>query len=721
MNYEIQKKFVFRIPTFHIDYSLEDAIKDPIFKEAIYLASKNLCQIIYDEQALSLNHLSKKLKNSFVKYYLRSKSRCTPFGIFAGCGTGTFAEKTNFIINEKSFRTKTRLDMEILFHISKKVSENPVLKDRILWISNNSILKIDNYSFRYIDYTLSDFKRKYALNTIKYDKYLNAIIEKTKHPTKIGQIIKLLENEGFNNEESISYIDQLITNQIIIPKDESFVVSNNEPIEVLLGRIEELQCQSSEVYTILNDVKRQLELLDTLNLGRNIDTYNSIENKISNLTQDYKTQHLFQTDTSLATIDGEIGSKILDAVKNGFSFLNKISNNYEDVMLEQFKNNFIKRYEDEEIPLLEALDIDYGIGFGDIDQGDYNINPLLDGINLNKRQTTNQSDFLSLISKKLEHHSFDEIVVTDEDISNFVENFNDLPYTLSSIVEVVQAGNTGNDPMIVMRNVSGPSAVKLISRFCQANPEINMLAQEIIFHEENAAADSNLLLAEIIHLPQTRTGNVLYHPRFRTYEIPYLTNSIGQIENIVDLSDLFISVKENKIFMMSKRLNKEIMPILSNAHNYYNDTLPVYKFLCCMQMQGKRNNLGFSWGIEEKPFSPRITYKNIIISPAAWNINKDEFRFNKLNTNFEEEVNKFIKKRKLPNKVYMCSGDNKLLIDFSDINSVEILFNEVKNKGVRVEEYLYNHSDMLIKDTKEHIYSNQLIFNFIRKKDNEFY
>jgi hypothetical protein len=90
--------------------------------------------------------------------------------------------------------------------------------------------------------------------------------------------------------------------------------------------------------------------------------------------------------------------------------------------------------------------------------------------------------------------------------------------------------------------------------------------------------------------------------------------------------DLYVSVKSGKIILRSKRLNKIIVPRLSNAHNYSYNALPVYQFLCDLQHQNLRTSFSFQWGAmaDKFKFLARITYKNTIIEPATWNLTKTD-------------------------------------------------------------------------------------------------
>ena len=87
------KHLIVRTPSFPFndDISEEFLIKlldNAKFIEALYLASPVLYQeaINWKEGKITDSKKLQKIPISLGKYYLRMCSRCTPFGLFAGCG-----------------------------------------------------------------------------------------------------------------------------------------------------------------------------------------------------------------------------------------------------------------------------------------------------------------------------------------------------------------------------------------------------------------------------------------------------------------------------------------------------------------------------------------------------------------------------------------------------------------------------------------------------------
>ena len=74
------------------DDELKNICVDPVFQEAIYLASPYLYEEIQQwmgGKKLPLKEFQ-KLKNTILKYYSRISTRCTPFGLFSQVGLGRF-------------------------------------------------------------------------------------------------------------------------------------------------------------------------------------------------------------------------------------------------------------------------------------------------------------------------------------------------------------------------------------------------------------------------------------------------------------------------------------------------------------------------------------------------------------------------------------------------------------------------------------------------------
>jgi len=309
------------------------------------------------------------------------------------------------------------------------------------------------------------------------------------------------------------------------------------------------------------------------------------------------------------------------------------------------------------------------------------------------------------------------LILEDTDFKDFEENWEDLPDTISAMIELVHIDGAEK---VVMSSCGGSSAANLLGRFCHGDPTLDEYTKEIIAVETKMNPDK--ILAEIVHLPESRVGNILMRPAFRKHEIPYLAKSIVSDEDQLQLDDLLISASSHgKIKLRSKKFNKEIVPHLTNAHNYSSNALPIYQFLANMQTQNQRGGIGFNWGPfeEQYEFLPRVAYKDVIFSNATWNITisqiqslldhlKDDGKFNKV-------LQKFVMDTKLPQFVLLVDGDNELLINTANRTSMKMLLNTVKKRSkFTLKEYLHSENSVVKKG--EEMYTNQIVMSFFNEK-----
>jgi hypothetical protein len=216
-------------------------------------------------------------------------------------------------------------------------------------------------------------------------------------------------------------------------------------------------------------------------------------------------------------------------------------------------------------------------------------------VSQNKKELSIQlSPVHQILNEKLQEALLENLSIVElkaEDFKDFEENWNDLPDTISFMTTIVSENQREK---MILYGGGGSSAANLLGRFCSEKSGVQNFTKSIAKKETELYPDK--ILAEIIHLPEARIGNVIRRPSLRNYEIPYLAISVLPEENQILVDDLYISLKNDKIILRSKKLNKEIKPYLTNAHNYYSNSLPMYHFLADLHSDNKRTGIYFNWG-----------------------------------------------------------------------------------------------------------------------------
>lgn len=691
-------------------------LKDKVLREAIYLGSPDLYEQIenWENDRLFKEKKVDKLQISVLKYCIRIATRCTPFGLFASCYYGTFNHQSS--INIGGYKQKNRVsafDYTFLTEIKQYILSDIDIRKNLRFFPNSSLYKIGN-DYRYIEYKIHKGKRTYTLEGIKKSDYLEKIINYSKKGKSLIQLTELLSNDDIANEDVENYINELIDSQILVSELE-ITITGSDFLNVLLSKLKNIP-NASEISKNLKNLEETLKRIDK-GFGNDIVVYKDIYKRIKNYVPSINEKYLIQTDLLGKPILNSLNSNIQKKLKNVFMFFNKITLSAVNPRIVAFKKRFIERYGDEEIPLNFALDFETGLGYGNKNVINSSILSNLYNINSNKKRYERViwTDFDTIISEKLENAYKNGkyiINLSRKDIKDLPQNNNDLPDTLAGIAELYKSENENT---IFIKNFSGSSSNNLLGRFGNDNKEIKNIISKVTAIENNLQKED--VLAEIVHLPESRTGNILKRTNNRNYEIPYLAKSNLPMENQIPLNDIYISIKNDEIKLKSKKLDKYIQPRLGNAHNFSNTRLPIYLFLCELQSQNKRPGIGFGWNniFLKNKFLPRVVFEDVIVSKARWKINTKDFM--KITSNSNKKFLKHWKiENKIPDLVEMVEGDNKLSFDLTSQISLKVLVDACKTKEYFIlEEFLFS-SDELVKDNEGKSYSNQFIFSFYKEE-----
>jgi len=749
ISYRFFSSFIIRTPVYPIDFyknltkglfiesdAIKEILKNAPINEALFLASPELYAEIQKWLTQEDYPIDKamKIKLSVLKYFIRMSTRCTPFGLFAACGAGKLANETVINIDkEKSFRRKTRFDMQFLANLVSELTANPTIQNQLLFYPNSTLYQLGDF-YRYVEYTLNENKRKYSLEALKKTDYLNLVLQKAIVGASKNELATVLVSNEITNDDAIEFIEELIINQILVSELELTLTSpsqkilspNPYPKDCFVPRNDRETSSGNETngYSLeLDDLNKQLFEIDT-KFGNPISCYENIIETVAKTNIPFDKKYLFQTDLFLDSNDFKLDKKYTSELLKAIVVLNKISEKPKNTSLENFKKAFVERYESESIPLVKALDVETGIGYLQ-QSGSFDITPLLDSIGIGqKNETHNHKISLTkaegIIHKKLQNalqNNENSIVLNLSDFDNYDFSMQNLSNTFSCLFEIVE--EQGKE-WIVIQSIGGSSAANLLARFYYGDTGINDFANEIIQYESESYADK--ILAEIVHLPEARTGNVLRRPCFRAYEIPYLGQSSLPASHQINIEDLILQVKNDRLVMWSKKQDKEVIPRLTNAHNYSYNALPIYHFLCDMQFENCKSAIGFHWDNLEKLFDyfPRVTIGNCIVSKAKWVFTKEKhpefFKvlakkqriYDKNIFGFASYIPSLDVNELLSQYVSLADEDNALIINLENSTCIEMLVETVKNRSQFVlEEFLFPSRKVVT--GKRDCYANQFI------------
>lgn len=695
-------------------YSAEniiDFLNDPKIREAIFIASPSLILQIDTLDAINQKKRD-RIVHALVKYLTRMSTRATPFGLLAGVFTATFGDATKIKIDTNNPSRRTRLNYDVLAMVHDHLTAENQVKMNLSYNINTSLYPIGD-DYRYIKSVFNKEVKNYALEQIKSSESLVDILSLVKDGVPIEQCLTSMVSIGYNREETLDFINNLIETKILVPESAPYLVGG----AYLKRFIRTLEEKVGENYTTLSNLKELSNKLYKLDQNKinSISEYDNIKADLNRILKS-DSSNIVQVDLFVNAIESSIDRKEKNIIYRGLNVLSKISYIKNTNRLTEFKNQFMERYAGNPVKLVEVLDADSGLGYPlNQKKGDYWYLSGLDlGYKEKKQAPANPTEFDAILKNKVNYLRDDnKIEITDQDLALIPDTNIKMPATFYALTErYVQEGK----PYYYMPTVGGSTAGSLIGRFSGYNKNIDNLMQTIADLEQEFHNDA--ICADIDHIPEKRTGNVLFRSNFRKHIIPFLSGKENNGVKYISVTDIYLSVLNGDLILTHESSGKKIVPYLSNAHNYKRSLLPIYMFLCDLQFSYCTSALSFEWGIlgKTRVYLPRVVYKDIILSKARWKLNKkllNEFFINTENVKtLAVSMERFVKFWKLPRFVSLVHGDNLLFLDLSSEIGIELFITETRSLETIVLEEFIQSDKHSISNQKREGHLNQLLFTF---------
>lgn len=688
-------------------------LKKAIVQEAIYIASPDFYQAIqkYLKSEIKKEKEVQKIRQTAYKYLNRMMNRPTPFGLFAACSVANWDEITSIQLPLPSqIQRKPRVEVTYLATLMEQLTTTNYKNKPLSYQLNDTIYQLKE-KITYIKVHDLNGKRTPAIEVAKIDQYLSLVLKETKNHAKLSTLVQKLQqlDEALTPTEIYSYLEELINAQILVNEWLPNITGLSYFQKILKDSSKKESSFFTKTTSQLLQKINQLSTSLTTSKSTSIKDYQQLYATLQQLQPRWPAPKALQLDafkigTTNFKLTHTIQNNLLEAVK----FLTHFRPPPPHSHLTIFKKKFTLRYEKQAVPLLELMDASIGLGYPIKTTKASNF--LLANLPITIQQSVAQEQWQS--STKILHQLLVKATQTKKyqvDLTEFI-NFRELtlpdnlPPSKSLVFSVI--GEVDKVPQIYMKYLGASSAANLISRFAHGHPAIAQLVQEIGAYEATQQP-AETILAEVVHFPEFGAGNLLSRPAFRNYEIPYLCQSGLPKNQQLPLADLTVSLINDEWVLRSKKLNKVVIPKLSNSHDFHKNVHPVYRFLGDLQYRSRASSRLFSWGLLQPLFSffPRIFYKNIILARACWRLKKAQFPA----TN-QTAIKAWQKQWQIPRFITFGHWDKELVIDLRNPFAVELFFKEVKKrKEVLFHEVIFDAKNCPIKDLNQATYRNEFI------------
>lgn len=687
MSYHFSQFVLFRIPVFatkHYRTNLKTALRDPIFKTAIYLASRQfynrLAKVDFEPSQMTAREII-----TLTRYLNRACFRPVPFGFFASVTMGKWAASGRIELTEAPAELGVFVQPgEWLFRkMSDRRADEYHLTD--LFEPNPTLYRVKKF-YRFIkEESGPEQQKRFQLQSSPYSQVLSNLLQFCRNGKSTEMIIHRICKEAHCSlTDSSEYFEFL--------KDAQILLSKNRP--GISGR---------QAFNLNQNFVGQLpEVTEFQSLGEQW-------LKMANHDPVRDNHDLFNTILVRHPKRATVDIKYQQDLRQGITALNRLCPGDELPALNLFKNQYQKHFENERLPLLLALDPELGIGYQT--EPYESPNPLLETVHIRPRVHHENAAPWSPVHRylmaawlEMERMQQNCMALNEDGLMQLPEG----EKMLSGLGFSALFSLTGDGLFIETAGGANPAA--LIGRFTVADQEILDASREMAAQTERL--NPEIIFAEILHTSDAHIDNVNRREQVWSYQLPLLAGTQGDDTAVtLRLDDLYVEVSGDLIYLYSRKYQKYVIPRLTSAYNHSIDQLPLFRFLADLSYQYSRTQLSFDLTNYFPGFRyyPRVSYRQVILSRATWIIGSDDFPQNFAEDDWIGAFTRMADKNGIPHWFVLSEGDQQLV--FNRKSSVDmVLFREsVRSKNqVILREYLPLKSDgSVVETTSGHQYQVQ--------------
>ncbi|MDC0708256.1 lantibiotic dehydratase family protein [Stigmatella sp. ncwal1] len=606
----------------------------PEVQEALFVAAPSLLPSIEAWLEAPDSPHGHKVERPLVRYLSRMTSRAMPFGIFSGISVGTVGAGTRLrMAPREEARRHVRLDADYLQKLSDTLSQRLGLHETALFRPNSSL------------YTCADMVR-YALGRRHSDTGLRTFEMMGLPSSEYLQVVLLRASQGLGatlaqlasalrlaspevtDEEALQFVTSLVSHQLLV-SDVEPPHTGLDGLDSLLARLARESASAEPVRARLRRVRELKHEVAHAPLGAA--PYEKLIGALEELLPESRdlSSYCFQVDMSKPLRESTLSQQVCDDVLQGVHILQSLRMTGADA-LDEFRRRFVERYQDREVPLVEALDEEGGLDIERLPMatdafplvwGAASAPPIASVSPTGGPVERWLSDKLTrALAQRARELSIDpaEVAQLHHQLEGSSRPLPDGFAAVAVLAAVSPQAVEDERYRVYLSNAGGPSGVELLGRFGPLDEHLLRMGKEHLRAEE--ALRPEVVFAEVVYAPATRDSRFVHRPMLRDYEIPYVGCSGAPPEQQLPITDLCLSVVSQRLVLRSERLDREVVPRFTTVQEsrWLNG---MARFLLALQVQGVAHRLVWNWGaLEAAPFLPRVVCGRVVLSLERWRI-----------------------------------------------------------------------------------------------------
>jgi lantibiotic biosynthesis protein len=612
-------------------------------------------------------------RSSLLRYLIRMSTRPTPYGLFAGAALGTWSDRTDLALADRPRRTRTRPDMGWLMRLVLALEAQPEVRRELRLLANACAAERDGRV------TLADRatggRGPGPDVSVRATRVVRRVLELARRPMAYDALVAGVAAAvpGAPAERVVGLLDELWRQDLLLSDlrpppfgDPARYVTER------LSRVQPARVTAERLAAVLDEAAA----FDRLDAGEAAAALPRLRGQLRAIPAagDDAESEVVQVDSALVLAGERLSSEVAREAARGIELLLRLHPAPGGpAHLAAYRSAFEARYgHDRWVPLLELLDPRTGLGLPWRSAHHHAHRPALTG---GTGEVPRDDLLLDLATEALREGNLE--VELDETLiaalATWEPDLASLPPSLELSAFVLarspRAVDRGEFRLMVGPNLGASAAGRGVGRFADllGAPAERLLRQ--VTRAEHAR-EPGCVAAELTCLPlHHRSVNVTVRQQLRGYEIPVGVPPSLPDDRIVRPDELAVGVRGGRLRLWWVPRGLEVA--VTSGHMLNPHAGPdLCRFLQEVGHDGVTTPTGFDWGLaEELPFLPRVRAGRLVLRPARWRQPRglalrrlqpeDERRF-------AAALPAWRRRWRVPRRVHLAAGDNRLLLDLDD-------------------------------------------------------
>jgi thiopeptide-type bacteriocin biosynthesis protein len=640
---------------------------DPRVRVAIDVASADLAAALArtppdDRKAV-------RVRGKMLRYLIRMSTRPTPYGLFAGVGLVEWGARTGLALGPEQPRTRTRPDMEWLTGLVTTLEKDPGIRPGLKLTANSAVMLRGGRAF------LLD--REGQTTSMRCTGAVRRALDLARVPvTRVALATELLRTPGATPEKVDRLLDELIGQGMLL-SDLRPPLTGCDPSGHVREGLAGIPAARATADGLV-ELAEQLAAWDELPLQERAGTWQGLLDRVRAIHPAATSANLLQVDTALplagVAVQAEVGTEAARAAELLLR-LNPYTGG--SPSLDAYRQAFEARYgHDREVPLLELLDADFGLGPLAGNGGDHPAH----------QSWARRGRLLSELA--LDAHRHGRLVVElDERLLERLQTWLPEPAAAPRSLDISvfvaapspAAMDAGDFQVIVGPNLGAITAGRNLGRFADLlGPPASAALAEVAAAEAALAPDQ--VLAEVVYTPhRARSANVAIRPAVRSHEIVVATRPGVADEHAIPVNELVVSIRAGRLAVRWPAGGIQVAGVQGHMLNSLH-AHPAVRFLLEVAGDGRCQLAPFDWGAAAVfPFLPRVQCGRVVLALARWQIDPAAGDLPAERADrFADALAAWRTRWSAPRHLYLAAFDNRLLLDLEDPDHVELLREELR-------------------------------------------